>query len=153
MAADVVEIVIMDLFFINDIFKSDPNKLAETKLGIKDNFQTIVSRSRENGIKPIVATEITMGNPSGIIHSIVRFKNSVLGIPSYQSSINPHVIEVNSWLRGYAENESIPLLDFHQVFSNEKGDRKSEYVKQDGSHIAEAGYHALTQYMRSLNSF
>ncbi len=51
------------------------------------------------------------------------------------------------------EKESIHLLDFHQVFSNEEGGRKSEYVKEDGSHISEAGYNALTQYIRDLIRF
>ncbi len=138
--------------FINDIFKSDPNKLAETKQGIKENFQTIVSKSRINGIRPILATEITMGNPGGFIHSIVRFKNRVLGIPSYQSQINQHVIEINDWLRKYAERESVPLLDFHKALAEEGGNRKSAFVKEDGSHVSPAGYQALTEYVEGVQN-
>ena len=43
-------------------------------------------------------------------------------------------------------------MDFYG-FSNEDGDRKSEYVQNDGSHVSEAGYQALTRYIRGLNNF
>jgi hypothetical protein len=44
------------------------------------------------------------------------------------------------------QRENCRVLDFEAVFASDDGTRKPEYAAEDGSHISQAGYDALTAY-------
>jgi len=69
-----------------------------------------------------------------------------MGKKSYQDYINQHVLDVNQWIRDYAKQNGLLLLDLQPVISDDKGWRKKEYATKDGSHISEKGYEKLTEY-------
>jgi len=132
--------------FINDFFRSAADEADETKSEIKANFTSMIQIAKENGIQPIVATEVTMGIDGGLTGTIRRWIGSIRGKQSYQSRINSHVREMNDWLREHARKEGLVLLDLEHALYGSDGERKSSYGQEDGSHISPAGYEALSQY-------
>ena len=88
--------------FINDIFRSEKDKLNETLERIKANFVEMISLAQENGIEPIVATEITMGPLPGFRELVGSWLGKIRGKTSYQDFVNGHVMQINQWLKAYA---------------------------------------------------
>ncbi len=136
--------------FINDIFRSEPSELIETRNRIDRNFISMIEKASEHGIRPILATEITMGYLPGLVNEIVRLKNRILGKTEYVDFINSHVAEINSWIKKYSSDENLLFLDLHKALADSTGNRKPEYLQPDGSHVSVAGYEALTRYMTQL---
>ena len=132
--------------FINDIFRSSPAELETTKLRTKENLVSMVRIARSNGIEVIVATEVTVREPSGFTNWLAGVFGRVMGKTSYRQYINEHVREVNHWLRGYAEREQLLVLDFELALADDDHYRKAEYAQEDGSHLTAAAYSAITEY-------
>ena len=82
--------------------------------------------------------------------TIAGWIGGLLGKESYQDYINQHVLDLNKWVRGYAEKHDLLLLDLQPVISDETGQRQKEYAVKDGSHISPAGYEKLTEYARPV---
>ncbi len=136
--------------FINDITGSDEVELSITKKNIKTNLIEILRRIESIDALPIVATEITLGYPPGLISTIARWKNKLLNRTSYQELINGHVMDLNHWLIDYSEKHFIPILHLHKILSDEDGFRLPDYLKDDGSHVTAEGYIALDLYIQSI---
>jgi lysophospholipase L1-like esterase len=135
--------------FINDVFRSDPAKLDESLARIKESYVAIIEKSKQHGIKPILATEVTMREQAGFKNKIMGLIGKVLGKSSYQDFINGHVNDINGWLREYAAKESIPILDFAEVLAGSDGKRAEKYATDDGSHITSSAYDVLTEYVQN----
>jgi lysophospholipase L1-like esterase len=131
--------------FINDISNSGPD-IEETLRGTRRNYEEMIARARAAGIDPIVATEVTMRPPGGWIETIASWAGAVTGKRSFQDRVNARVIETNAWLEREAARAGLLTLDFHAVLSENNGRRRAEFAQQDGSHITDAGYTALTNY-------
>lgn len=132
--------------FINDIFRSSPEALAARKEAIKQNVTQMVELARRNGIQPVLATEVTMRDKASWADTAMSWIGRAMGKRSYADNINEHVQEINAWIRDYAKQQTIPLLDLQPVLADANGLRKKEYAKKDGSHLTEAAYGALTRY-------
>ena len=132
--------------FINDIFRSPPEALAARKETIKRNVTEMVTLARRNGIQPVLATEVTMRGKASLKNTVMGWIGRALGKRSYADNINGHVQEINDWIRNYAKQQTIPLLDLQPVLAEADGLRKKEYTMEDGSHLTEAAYGALTRY-------
>jgi lysophospholipase L1-like esterase len=133
---------------INNIHRAPGGDYAGAKARAKADYQAMVARARENGIKVILATEVTLPEAMGIVNQLAAFVGRLRGKTGYSALINGHVREVNAWMRSYAAQERIPVLDFEKVFDDGDGFRKVEYTTDDGSHISAAGYAELTRYAR-----
>lgn len=134
--------------FINDIFRSDDN-LDKTVKRIKDSYRDMVTKARQQGIEPILATEVTIRGRGGLKNSVMSIVGRLLGKTSYQEFINGHVMSTNEWLRKFALQENLKLIDFESVLANPDGSRKKEYATEDGSHITEAAYELLSKEARA----
>lgn len=134
--------------FINDIFRSDPGRLKETISRIKTSYVDMIELARKHDIEPVLATEVTIREPSGFKNSILKILGDLMGKTSYQSSINQQVQETNIWLRELAEQENLRLLDLEQALADTDGRRLKAYAKEDGSHITEAAYRAISDTAR-----
>lgn len=134
--------------FINDIFRSEPDKLEQTVLRIKDSYKEMVTIARQHGIEPVLATEVTIRGQGGFKNSIMSIVGRILGKTSYQEFINGYVISTNEWLRGFASTENLKLIDFESALANADGSRKAEYATDDGSHLTQAAYQTLTKEVR-----
>lgn len=132
--------------FINDIFRAERADLAVRVAGTKNDLKAMVESARDSGIKPILATEVTTAEPAGMMNSLRGFIGRLRGKQSYARFVSNEVTAVNDWMRSYASEHAIPLLDIEQLFADEDGLRKRDYTAEDGSHITEVGYRTLTEY-------
>lgn len=132
--------------YINDVFRSSPEGIDGAVARARRSVEEMVARARQAGIEPIVATEVTMGPRAGWGEWAASWVGWAMGKRSYQDYINGHVLSLNSWLRDFAKREKLLVLDLHSVVSDPGGQRRRGMAKDDGSHIAPAGYAALTAY-------
>jgi lysophospholipase L1-like esterase len=137
--------------FINDIFRSQPKNIEQKLQRARKNITTMVDMALAANIQPIVVTEVTITTQDHLIERIKQLIGSVLGKKSYQDYVNRLVIETNNWLRQYAHNKHLMLLDFEKLLSNEDGYRKREFAADDGSHLSIAAYRVLTEHIRDVD--
>jgi acyl-CoA thioesterase-1 len=135
---------------INDIFNANQEEIEFFLNNTKNNFIAMVKLARDNGIIPILTTELTIRSRSNWSETIANSIGKILGRESYQDYINKHVLSINKWIIEYARTQDIMLLDFHTTLSDEQGIRKKEYTVEDGSHISSQGYEKLTDYTQKL---
>jgi lysophospholipase L1-like esterase len=132
--------------FINDIHRSKRDEIQSTITRAKDSIKEMVKLSRTNGMIPILGTELTIRGADKLIENLSGFIGSLLGKEGYQAYVNKHVMAVNQWIKEFAREEGILLLDFQPALSDEKGVRKKEFATPDGSHISAEGYEKMTSY-------
>lgn len=135
--------------FINDIFRSNADTLPDKIATTKNNLTQIIDRARRNGIKPIVATEVTIRPAKSLTNEVIGWISRLRGKRSYADYVNEHVLSVNDWLRTYARTNEIALLDLQPVLADADGLRKRVYATDDGSHLTPAAYEALTRFAES----
>lgn len=133
--------------FINDIFRSDRAKMADTITKVKNNYMAMVALARENGIVPVLVTEITMSRRPGVKERVMDWVAGVMGKTSYQDFINGHVMEVNRWMKEYAEQNGLKLLDFQALLAEGGVMRVMTNAQADGSHVSERGYALIADYL------
>lgn len=134
--------------FINDIFRADPEKMDAALSRIRDSFEAMVANAKSHGIEPILATEVTIRERAGWDNKLMGLLGRIMGKTSYQAFINGHVMATNAWLREYASNQGLQLLDLEQVLASDDGSRKARFAQDDGSHLTAAAYQAMTAYAR-----
>ena len=133
---------------INNIHRAPPGGMARVKEAIKRDYQEMVRRARASGVEPMLATEVTLSEPPGLLNRAVAVINQLRGKVSYGATVNGHVRDINAWLRNFARQEGVRLLDFERALDDGKGFRRAEYTSEDGTHISPAGYAALTEFAR-----
>ena len=132
--------------FINDVFRSDRDRIDQTLRRTRESFLTMVELSKKSGITPILATEVTIRGKAGWSEPFEEMIGKLLGKSSYQEYVNGHVIETNRWIRDLAAREALLLIDLETVLADQHGKRRREFARPDGSHISPQGYEALTRY-------
>ena len=133
---------------VNNISRSSPDQLEATKRAARAHYAAMLQQARAAGIEVIFATEVPWTEPDGFLDIIRGWIGSLRGKQSYAARVSGHVHELNDYLRDLASREGCRLLDFEGVFANEDGTRRNEFAADDGSHISQAGYQALTAYAR-----
>jgi lysophospholipase L1-like esterase len=135
--------------FINDIHRSERNTISATLERTRTNFKAMVNLSRKNGVIPILATELTIFGCKTYIEKIKTFLlEKVIGKESYRAYVNKHVLQVNEWLKSYAREERLMIVDFNRALSGKDSVRKEKYTTPDGTHISSEGYQELTRYIK-----
>ncbi len=132
--------------FINDISRATAGDVEAALAGIRRDYEAMLARAAQHGIPVILAREVTMRRPAGLINTIVGWRNALTGRPSFQDVVNTHVRSTNEWLASVAAARGVPLLDFQGVLSDADGRRRQPFAQPDGSHITPAGYDMLTSY-------
>jgi lysophospholipase L1-like esterase len=132
--------------FINDIFRSSREGIDPTLEDTRRNIVKMVDLAKVNGIKPVLATEVTIRGRSGLKETIASWLGRIKGGESYQDYVNRHVLRTNQWIREYALEQKVQLLDFQPLLADGEGRRKPEYAKEDGSHLSAPAYKRLSQY-------
>lgn len=135
--------------FINDIFRSDREKVDAAVERIKSSYMAMIEKARQNGITPIVATEVTMSLRPGFKAWATSLVPRMMGKTSYQEYVNSHVMDVNQWLKTYAGENDILLLDLQAVLAEGGVMRKTKFAQADGSHISDEGYRRIAEYIRA----
>jgi len=132
--------------FINDIFRSGREEIAPTLERTHRSITAMVELAKANGIKPVIATEVTIRGRSGVKEFIASWVGRLRGVESYQDYVNRGVLDTNRWIREYAREQGIPILDLQPLLADERGRRKKEYAVEDGSHLSAAAYKRLSEY-------
>ena len=131
--------------FINDIFRSDRDRIEQTLARIQESLLLMIQAAKRAGITPILATEVTVRGNDNWRETIAGLVGSMLGKSSYHDYVNGHVTKINRWVRQIAAREGILLLDFEVALSDDHGIRRKEFAQPDGSHISPRGYEVLTK--------
>lgn len=135
---------------INDVFRSPAGEMSATEEQVKANYLAMIDMAMANGIKVVLASEVTMGPKAGFSEWIRGVVGRARGKVSYQERINANVSRINLWLRETSQQKGLTFLDFEKVLAGDNGMRLSEYCQPDGSHISDLGYSALTEYARPI---
>jgi hypothetical protein len=135
--------------FINDIFRAGADASPAIQRA-RDSYIRMIALARDNGIEPILATEVTIRQPPSWMNTVASFVGRLRGKESHQARINRHVIETNRWLVDLARRDGLLLLDFQSTLAERSGMRRAEFTQADGSHITAAAYEALTTYARPI---
>ena len=132
--------------YINDVFRSPREQMDVALARARTSVEQMVAKAQAAGIEVVVATEVTIRPKDDWGETIASWIGWAMRKESYQDYINSRVIELNSWLRDLAKREHLLLLDLQPVVSDESGQRRKGFAKEDGSHITPAGYEAMTTY-------
>lgn len=135
---------------INNVHRAPQGGIEGAKTKAIEDYRAMVEQVRGAGAQVYLATEVTLTDSLSWRDRIVNAINKLRGKQSYASWVNQQVREVNAWLRTYAAEQNIKLLDFEKTVDDGDGFRKAEYTSPDGTHISEAGYAALTKYSQSV---
>lgn len=130
----------------NDIVRAPGRDYEAAKKRARANLQFMHEQARASGIQVYLATEVTLPPATGVMNTVRGWVGSLRGKQDYRTTINGHIREVNQWLRRYAREHQVPLLDLENAMNGDDGHRRHEYTQEDGSHISAAGYQALTRY-------
>ncbi|MES9817023.1 MAG: GDSL-type esterase/lipase family protein [Candidatus Thiodiazotropha sp.] len=128
---------------INDFSNAPMEQEAQTRQTAIENLKYMIDRTKEAGIIPIIATEVTFGMPSDIKTSVMQFIGKMLGKRSFQDYISSNVLAVNEWIRNYAKEHGVNVLEIERLMTNSDGNRKEGYYTEDLSHITKLAYQDL----------
>ena len=136
---------------INNITQSNvANATAEQAAAVKkaarEDYLAMLQQARAAGIEVILATEIPLAEPSGLMNEARALVGRLLGKQSYAERVNVHVRDLNAFVRQLAAREGLRLLDFEKVFAPEGGARRPEYATVDRRHVTAEGYQVLKKY-------
>lgn len=134
---------------INNIHRAPKGDFEAAKERAKDDYRAMVAMARDRGVAIILGTEVTLSEAVGWKNRLGAFVGRLRGKQGYNARINEHVRSLNAWLRDYARQERIAVLDFEKAFDDGEGFRKVEFSTDDGSHITAEGYAELTRYARA----
>ena len=109
-------------------------------------IDAIKKAARASGIEVMLATEIPMADPAGLVNQARALVGRLMGKQSYADQVNAQVRNLNAFVRQLAAREKLRPLDFEKVFAPYGGTRIEEYAQPDRSHVTPADYQALTEY-------
>jgi lysophospholipase L1-like esterase len=129
---------------INNVHRGDRTAMNAVRKQAIDDYRSMVEQARTNGIRVVLATEVTLSESTGWLDHIAALIGRLRGKQGYAAWVNEHVRAVNAWMREYAAAEGIVLLDFERLVDDGRGFRKGEYTTADGTHISPECYRLLT---------
>jgi uncharacterized SAM-binding protein YcdF (DUF218 family)/lysophospholipase L1-like esterase len=132
--------------FANDVFRAPRAQVDAAMAKMQASVSTMIAKARAAGIEPILATEVTIREPNTWSDWFAGWAGWALGKTSYQEYVNGHILRQNRWIRETAAREGLLLLDLQPVVGDPSGPRRAAFAQDDGSHISEAGYAALSAY-------
>lgn len=135
--------------YINNIHRAPAGGMDSAVAKVQEDYVDMVSRGEANGIKVILATEVTLSEAVGFGNRIAALLSRLQGKQGYNAGVNAQVRRLNEWLKGYARQRGLQVLDFEKVLDDGRGFREVEYSSDDGTHISREGYAALTAYAQS----
>lgn len=131
---------------INDIHRAQAGKMDEVVRQACENYRLMHAQARVAGIEMILATEVTFSIGDGFLDSIMASIGKLRGKQNYKETVNNRVKSVNAFLRKFAGEHKLQLLDLERAVDSGNGSRREEYDQEDGSHINATGYAVLTAY-------
>jgi uncharacterized SAM-binding protein YcdF (DUF218 family)/lysophospholipase L1-like esterase len=130
---------------VNDITQAGVD-VAAAVANVRESYTTMIARARAAGIEPILATEVGMGRRGSWSEYAAEWVGWLRGRVSYQARVNEQVRAANQSLVELARREGLLVLDFHSVLAGPRGMRRPEFTQEDGSHLTDTAYRALTEF-------
>jgi lysophospholipase L1-like esterase len=134
---------------INNIHRAPGGDVAAVRPRVQADYESMIARARARGIEVILATEITLTEAYGFRNKLAAWVGNLRGKEGYNARVNREVRALNDWLRNHARQHGIRLLDFERALDDGHGFRKEKYTSEDGSHVNDEGYAALSAYLVS----
>ena len=129
-----------------DIVGASAGRIEAVKVAARADYLAMLQQARAANVEVILATEIPMAEPAGLVNEARALVGHLLGKRSYADQVNTQVRDLNTFLRQLASREKLRLLDFEKILAPDGGARKPDYATEDHSHVTTAGYQALTRY-------
>ena len=112
----------------------------------KQFIQGWVATLREHHITPILTTVVPVTTPS--LLSLSYVKHLVKKVTRNRVPVDerlPYLLEYNDWVRSYAAQEGLALLDLEAALRNNVQERKlrDDLAAEDGLHLNEQAYRVL----------
>lgn len=112
----------------------------------KQFIQGWVATLRANHITPILTTVVPVTTPS--LLSLSYVKHLVKKVTRNRVPVDerlPYLLEYNDWVRNYAAQEGLALLDLEAALRNNAQERKlrDDLAAEDGLHLNEQAYRVL----------
>jgi lysophospholipase L1-like esterase len=136
--------------FSNDITTGDRLKITEIHRNIKKNIEQMVSTARQLNIIPILGTQLTISYKKTFQEFLLFLFGKLFDRQSYTDFANRQIASLNVWMKKYAAENKILLLELEEQLGNRWGFRKLKYTRKDGSHVTKGGYERLTDYARPI---
>lgn len=113
---------------------------------VKKNIKIVVEKCAALGIKPILTTVIPLGN------KYLFQKMKLIGLKSKEfEAYNNQVTPLNTWIRGFAQENNYQLLDFAQSVRDGNNQINDEYFDGDGVHLSQNGDKLLWQSILGID--
>jgi len=108
-----------------------------------------VDALRTSGVVPVVATVAPVAAPRGAVAHLKEFVKAWL---LRREDQNGAIARYNSWLRGYAAEQKLAVLDLERSLSATDGERglAPAYDGGDGLHLNDAAYPVLDRELGRL---
>jgi lysophospholipase L1-like esterase len=132
--------------FDNDLFGVSHQDSGLALERVRQNVAAMVRLAIEDGIEPVLATEVTMERSEGPLQDAKRAFARVRRHPPFEERMKDFVLRGNAWLREFAAQEDLLLLDLQAAVCDVHQNRRPEFAAADGMHLSPAGYDALTRY-------
>ena len=112
----------------------------------KQNIQTWVAMLRAQHITPILATIVPVTTPE--MFSLSFVKHLVKKVTRSKVPVDerlPYLLEYNDWVRAYASQEGLAILDLEVALRTSMEDRRlrTDLSAEDGLHLNEEAYRIL----------
>ena len=137
--------------FINDLFGADPPHAQDALDRARDSYTRMIELARQYGIEPVLATEVTIRPQDTWPEAFKSWIGFLRGKESYEDRINRQVLETNHWLVQLGKAQNLFVLDLQAALAESTTvRRRREFTQDDGSHITQSGYAALTAYATAV---
>jgi lysophospholipase L1-like esterase len=135
--------------FINDYTRNPAEKHPQVAQAIEQRITEMVDQAIARGIQPVLATEVTLPAATSAWGEFTASVYRTLGRTGYQDRINTQVMNSNRWLKKFAAQRNLGVLDLQSALAPEGFFREREYSLPDGSHLTPAAYTALTRFVET----
>jgi len=135
--------------FINDYTRSPAAKHPQVAAAIEQRITEMVDKAIARGIQPVLGTEVTMPAATSAWGELLASIYRSMGRTGYQDRINTQVMNSNRWLKQFAAQRNLAVLDLQRALAPNGFYRKREYSLADGSHLTPAAYAALTEFVET----
>ncbi len=141
------------LWGFTDLVRASSETLERVLAQECENIRALVGLAVENGIEPVLTTELTRRSPETWLERGRALVTGLAGSRLYQQYVNDCVVQLNAFIRRLAAREELLLIDAQAMFSRLESTKQRGFIRCDGRQITAAGYAAMTAYSAPVLGF
>jgi lysophospholipase L1-like esterase len=136
--------------FLNDIHGAGDADVDAVLARTRENIAAMVRMAQQHAIRPVLATDVTIRAPAGVASAVAGWIGRLRGKRSYQERVNERVLQTNAWIRAFAREQGIVVLDLEPLLAEPDHVRRPAFATPDGTHISAAGYTEITAHAEEV---